>query len=194
MKLEIGTLEGERIKLIPLHKDHTEALYRAVDSDDIWTYLPSQMKVYEDMVFHVDEALHEWERGIEVPFVVFDKELNEIVGMTRLEDVHLENRSVEIGWTWYSTKVWRSRVNTEAKYLLLSYCFDVLSLIRVQFRVDNRNTRSRRAVMRLGAKEEGILRKSRVLYDGYVRDTVFFSIVDDEWSTVKSRLHDFLRT
>ncbi|WP_236018426.1 GNAT family N-acetyltransferase [Alicyclobacillus suci] len=150
------------------------------------------MDKFEDMVSHVEEAMDTWEQGYEVPFVVFDKKTNQIVGMTRLEEVFLENRSVEIGWTWYSAKVWRTRINTEAKFLLLSYCFDVLNLVRVQFRIDSRNERSRKAVLRIGAKEEGIFRKNYILYDGYIRDTVFYSIVEDDWCVVKNRLQELL--
>lgn len=194
MKLEVDVLEGERVRLISLKREHAEDLYRAIDSNEIWTYLPSRMEKFEDMVAHVDEALENWELGKEVPFVVIDKESNEIVGMTRFEEVNLQNRNLEIGWTWYSKKVWRSHVNTESKYLLLRHCFDDLDLVRVQFRVDNRNLRSREAVLRIGAKEEGILRKCGILYNGYVRDMVYYSIINDEWSDVKTRFTDLLTT
>lgn len=150
------------------------------------------MQTFEDMVAHVEEALDSWEQGNEVPFVVIDKELNEIVGMTRFEEVSLQNRSVEIGWTWYSRKVWRTRVNTEAKYLLLRHCFDVLKLVRVQFTVDTRNLRSREAVLRIGAKQEGILRNCGILYNDHIRDMVYYSIVDNEWSVVKKRIMGLL--
>lgn len=192
MKVEVGMLEGERVQLVPLQRGHTKDLYRAIDSNEIWTYLPSRMETFEDMVAHVEEALDSWEQGNEVPFVVIDKELNEIVGMTRFEEVSLQNRSVEIGWTWYSRKVWRTRVNTEAKYLLLRHCFDVLNLVRVQFTVDTRNLRSREAVLRIGAKQEGILRNCGILYNDHIRDMVYYSIVDNEWSVVKKRIMGFL--
>jgi RimJ/RimL family protein N-acetyltransferase len=185
-------LEGERVKLVPLTRDHTEDLYRAIDSNDIWTYLPSKMEKFEDMVAHVEEALDNWELGIEVPFVVIDKDSSEVIGMTRFEEVSLQNRGLEIGWTWYSKKVWRTRVNTETKFLLLSYCFDVLNLVRVQFRVDTRNLRSRNAVLRIGAKEEGILRKCGILNNSYIRDMVYYSIINDEWSVVKTKIMDLL--
>jgi N-acetyltransferase len=194
VKLQVGILEGERVKLVPLAREYTENLYRAVDSGEIWTYLPSRMETFEDMIEHVEEALESWESGIEVPFVVIDKESNEIVGMTRFEDVSLENRKLEIGWTWYSKKVWGTRVNTEAKFLLLRYCFDVLNLVRVQFTVDTRNLRSRKAVLRIGAKEEGILRMCGILYNGYIRDMVYYSIINNEWSTVKTRITNLLAT
>lgn len=90
LKVEVGVLEGKRVRLVPLQREHTEDLYRAVDSDEIWTYLPSRMEKFEDMVTHVEEALDNWEQGYEVPFVVFDKSINEIVGMTRFEEVFLE--------------------------------------------------------------------------------------------------------
>lgn len=129
-----------------------------------------------------------------MPFVGIDKESNEIVGMTHFEDVSLENRRLEIVWTWYSKRVWGTRVNTEAKLLLLCYCFEVLNLVRVQFTVDTRNLRSRKAVLRIGAKEEGILRKCGILYNGYVRDMVYYSIINDEWSNVKTRFAELLAT
>ncbi|WP_409345451.1 GNAT family N-acetyltransferase [Paenibacillus sp. MBLB4367] len=186
------TLEGERVSLIPLEACHAEALFEAV-STDVWTFLPSRMDKPEDMMNHVLEALQDKEQGTELPFVVLDKETGRIVGMTRLLNLSAENRSLEIGWTWYSTKVWRTRVNTECKFLLLSYCFEILHTIRVQFRVDSRNIRSNQAVQRIGATKEGVLRKDRILYDGYIRDTVTYSIVDDEWPGVKSRMNGFMR-
>ncbi|MDF2716984.1 MAG: N-acetyltransferase [Paenibacillus sp.] len=186
------TLEGKRVILLPLQISHTEELFQAVDSAKVWTYLPSRMENFEHMSDHVVEALQDKEQGAELPFAVFDKQSGRIVGMTRLLNMSDENRSLEIGWTWYSSKVWRTRVNTECKVLLLTYCFEVLNTIRVQFRVDSRNTRSNEAVSRIGATKEGVLRKDRILYDGYIRDTVVYSILDDEWPAVKSRLNDFL--
>ena len=98
---------------------------------------------------------------------------------------------MEIGHTWYNPSVWRTRVNTESKYMLLRYCFESLNLLRVQIKTDLRNERSQAAIARLGAQKEGILRQHRVLYDGYIRDTVMFSIIDKEWPQVKERLEGF---
>lgn len=192
MTTDTVTLEGQRVILLPLQLSHSEQLFQAVDSAEVWTYLPSRMDNFEHMTDHVEEALRDKEQGTELPFAVFDKQTGRIVGMTRLLNISEENRSLEIGWTWYSSKVWRTRVNTECKYLLLTHCFEVLRTIRVQFRVDSRNRRSNEAVLRIGATKEGVLRKDRILYDGYIRDTVVYSIVDQEWPSVKSRLNDFL--
>lgn len=192
LKTNEVTLEGERVNLIPLNISHVEELFKAVDSTEVWTYLPSQMEKLEDMTNHVREALQNREQGKEVPFVVLDKETKLIIGMTRLLNISTENRSLEIGWTWYSAKVWRTRVNTECKYLLLNYCFEVLDTVRVQLSADSRNTRSNQAILRIGAKKEGLIRKNRILYDGYIRSMVIYSILDDEWSEVKNRLNDLL--
>lgn len=188
MQIKERNLEGERIKLFPLDISYVPELFEAIDSPEIWTYLPSKMDSLEDMTKHVQEALKAKESGLEIPFVVFDKKTNQIVGITRLLNISLENRSLEIGWTWYSSKVWRTRVNTECKYLLLNYCFDTLNLTRVQFKVDSRNTRSNQAVLRIGTTKEGVLRMDRVLYDGFVRDTVYYSILQKEWTSIKNKL------
>jgi RimJ/RimL family protein N-acetyltransferase len=192
MKTGAVTLEGERISLIPLNLSQVDELFEAIDSTEIWTYLPCHMEKLEDMTTLVLEALNGMEQGTEVPFVVIDKENNKVVGMTRLQGISVDDRSLEIGYTWYSTKVWRTRVNTECKYLLLNYCFEVLNTKRVQFRVDSRNKRSKQAVLRIGATKEGLFRKDRILYNGYIRDTVFYSIIDEDWSVVKDRLNDLL--
>ena len=189
---EAITLEGKRVILVPLTIDHAEVLWEAIDSSEVWTFLPCRMESLLDMTHHIQEALSAQEQGTELPFAVFDNETNKIVGMTRLLNISAENRSLEIGWTWYSSAVWRTRVNTECKYLLLSYCFERLHMSRVQFKVDNRNTRSNQAVLRIGGTKEGILRKDRILYNGFIRDSVVYSILDDEWMEVKSRLNALL--
>lgn len=192
LEIEEVVLEGERVRLLPLRLDHADELFQAVDSAEVWTYLPCLMETPEHMTELVAEALAGNEQGTEIPFAVYDKVAGQLIGMTRLQGISVEDRSLEIGYTWYSTSVWRTRVNTECKFLLLRHCFEVLQTIRVQFRVDSRNTRSSQAVQRIGATREGVFRKDRVLYNGYVRDTVFYSIVEEEWPDVKKRLLDRL--
>ena len=186
------TLEGERVTLVPLTIHHVEVLWEAIDSKEVWTFLPCRMESLEDLTDHIQAALSAREQGTEIPFSVFDKETKKIVGMTRLLNISVENRSLEIGWTWYSSAVWRTHVNTECKYLLLSYCFEGLNMSRVQFKVDSRNTRSNQAVLRIGGTKEGILRRDRILYNGFIRDSVVYSILDDEWMEVKNRLDALL--
>ncbi|MED3980223.1 GNAT family protein [Priestia megaterium] len=183
---------GTAVKLVPLEKMHEQGLYEAAKPKEIWEHLPVKVHSLSDMKRLIESALKAKQEGRELPFAVFDIESHSIVGSTRFLDISLLNKSVEIGWTWYHPSVWRTRVNTECKYLLLKYCFEELKLHRVQFKTDVRNNRSRAAIKRLGATQEGITRKHMILPDGYVRDSVIFSVIDDEWSAVKKRLEGFL--
>ncbi|MDR7242521.1 GNAT family N-acetyltransferase [Priestia megaterium] len=185
-------LIGTAVRLIPLEKMHEQGLYEAAKPKEIWEHLPVKVYSLSDIEQLIKNALTAQQEGRELPFAVFDVESNSIVGSTRFLDISLPNKSVEIGWTWYHPSVWRTRVNTECKYLLLKHCFEELKFHRVQFKTDVRNNRSRAAIKRLGATQEGISRKHMVLPDGYVRDSVIFSIIDDEWTSVKTRLEDFL--
>lgn len=185
-------LSGKRVKLVPLEEAHTKDLFKAGHHPEIWLYMPMKVETLEEMTQLVQGALHAKEKGTEFPFVIIDQETEQIVGSTRFLDISSSNRHLEIGWTWLSPVVWRTKINTEAKYLLLRYCFETLSTIRVQLKTDGRNLRSQRAIERIGAKREGTLRRHRVMYDGYVRDTVYFSIIKEEWSEVKRNLERIL--
>jgi len=138
-------------------------------------------------------AAAQTEAGTSVWFAVIDTATGQAVGVTSLMDIRRGDRGLEIGGTWLTPRVWRSAVNSECKYLLLRHAFEVLGCIRVQLKTDSRNTRSQRAIERLGAVKEGVLRKHMILHDGYTRDTVMYSIVDDEWPVVKARLEATLK-
>jgi RimJ/RimL family protein N-acetyltransferase len=185
-------LKGKRVELIPMEISHAEQLFEAGNYADIWTYMSVKIREKEDMEKVVLSALAAKEQGTEFPFVVVDLETNRVIGSTRLLNISKQNKNAEIGWTWYTPSVWRTRVNTECKYLLLQYCFEALDMIRVQFKTDGRNERSQKAILRLGAVQEGILRKDRIVADGYIRDSVVFSILKEEWPSVKQRLEGFL--
>ncbi|RDZ13446.1 GNAT family N-acetyltransferase [Priestia megaterium] len=185
-------LVGTTVKLVPLEKMHEQGLYEAAKPKEIWEHLPVKVRSLSDMKQLIKSALIAKHEGRELPFAVFDVKSNSIIGSTRFLDISLPNKRVEIGWTWYHPSAWRSRVNTECKYLLLKHCFEELKLHRVQFKTDVRNNRSRAAIKRLGATQEGVSRKHMVLPDGYVRNSVIFSIIDDEWPFVKKRLENFL--
>lgn len=133
-------------------------------------------------------ALDNKNNGSQVPFTIVDQSSGAIIGTTRVGDIDMTNRNVEIGWTWLSPDYWRTGVNTECKYLLLRHCFEELKLIRVQFSVSGQNIRSQRAVERIGARKEGVFRKHRIKPDGSIHDNLFYSIVDDEWPDVKENL------
>ncbi|GIP32704.1 GNAT family N-acetyltransferase [Paenibacillus sp. J2TS4] len=180
-------LTGSRVKLMPLDLSHVAPLFSAGQDPNIWTYLPHNVRTLNDMEVLVQEALKEKESGIQYPFTVIDLQSNRIIGSTRLLNLSESNRNVEIGWTWYSSAVWRTCVNTECKYLLLQYCFEELNLVRVQFKADVRNERSNKAINRIGAVHEGTMRLDRILPDGYIRSSNLYSIINTEWNSIKHK-------
>jgi RimJ/RimL family protein N-acetyltransferase len=185
-------LVGERARLVPMEAKHAEALFEAGRFPEIWAYMPMKVETAGDMERMVTEALAAKEKGTELPFVVEDQESGRVVGSTRFLDIQTAHRQLEIGWTWYTPDVWRTRINTECKYLLLSYCFEELALVRVQLKTDGRNKRSQRAIERIGGVKEGVLRRHRILPDGYIRDSVYYSVIAEEWPGVKQRLEAML--
>jgi len=187
------TLEGKRVTLLPLTENHAEALF-AVRQHPIFQTTPyaPPFESVDDALAYIRVALDGQAQGITLPFAVVDQETGAIVGSTRYHDISPKQRSLEIGWTAYSPTVWRTRVNSECKYLLLRHAFETFNTVRVQLKTDLRNERSQQAITRLGAVREGVLRKHRVEPNGYFRDTVVFSIIEDEWPSVKQRLEAFL--
>jgi RimJ/RimL family protein N-acetyltransferase len=194
--LDIQPVEliGRRSKLIPLEIGHLPGLLDAGQFAEIWAYMPQNLMHADAMEAWIGEALRAQQQQRELPFTIVDQETGQIVGSTRLLDIDRPNRGVEIGWTWLTPTVWRTRVNTECKYLLLRHCFETLQAIRVQFKTDLRNERSQQAIARLGATREGVLRHQRILPDGYRRDSVYFSILEQEWPAVKARLEGRLES
>ena len=185
-------LEGVRVRLLPMERSHAEALFEAGRDPEIWRYLPVKVETPEDMERIVEEALKARKIGTEFPYVVYDKELGKLVGSTRLLAISAQHRNFEIGWTWYSPEVWRTRVNTECKYLLLRWGFEEFRAVRIQLKTDVRNERSNAAIRRLGAVHEGVIRRDRILHDGHIRNANLYSIIDSEWPAVKARLEGFL--
>lgn len=185
-------LMGTKVKLIPLMMEHVRGLYAISGHPGIWDYMPTKVNSFEDMHKFVADALAARDQGLELSFAVVDRHTNRVIGTTRLLHISVPNRHLEIGWTWYDPSFWRTRVNTECKYMLLKHAFENLEVLRVQFCADSRNRRSHKAILRLGAVHEGVLRKHRILSDGFVRDTCVYSILDSEWDTVKEKLEFFL--
>jgi len=182
-------LEGEKVKLTPMEMEHADGLWQAAMPDIIWSYMATKIRTKEEMKGAIKTAISERDKGTQYPFAVFDKERSQIIGSTRYIDISEDNKSLEIGWTWYHPDVWRTQVNTECKLLLLEHAFETLKINRVQWKTDIRNIRSQTAIARLGAIKEGVLRKDRILKDGYVRDTVVYSMLKEEWPTAKEKLH-----
>jgi RimJ/RimL family protein N-acetyltransferase len=173
---------------------HAEDLFAAGSDEAIWTYMPRPvLKSVEDTQAWIQEALAVAASGTQIPFAIILRAGGKGIGSTRYLDIRREHRGLEIGWTWVGTAYQRTPVNTECKSLLLAHAFEELGAVRVQLKTDLRNERSQRAIERLGAVREGVLRKHMVLWDGFIRDTVYYSILDSEWPEVRRRLEHLLR-
>ncbi|MBW8200909.1 GNAT family N-acetyltransferase [Flagellimonas abyssi] len=181
-------LEGELVKLVPLQKTHKVDLAFAASDGKLWELWYTAVPSPKTIDTYIETALSEQASGKALPFAIINKKTNTIVGTTRYLNVDAKNKRVEIGATWYSKKVQRTGINTECKYILLKYAFENLNCIAVEFRTHFHNHPSRNAILRLGAKQDGILRNHRVDEHGNLRDTVVFSILDSEWKTVKTSL------
>lgn len=185
--LPITTLEGDLVRLESLRRDHAPELHEAGRHEAIWAYTTSAAPTPKAMRHYVDGLVGEYEAGSSLPFTVRQLATGRAVGVTRLKKLSRANRSALVG-SWYSPAVWRTGVNVEAKLLLLKHAFDTLGCIRVEFRTDTRNTRSRTALTCLGATEEGVLRSCQITRDDNKRDSAVFSILDSEWGSVRRRL------
>jgi RimJ/RimL family protein N-acetyltransferase len=195
MKISSVTLTGRHVRLEPLAAAHFAALERHGADLDVWRYMfylkPDPRESVRAWCARVAET---HARGECVAFAQIDLARGEAVGGTTYMDLSPADRRLEIGNTWLGPVAWRTPVNTEAKYLLLRHAFEELGMNRVQLKTDARNVRSQTAIARLGAVREGVLRSHIILPDGYVRDSVMFSVVKAEWPTVKARLEEFLTT
>jgi N-acetyltransferase len=182
-------LTGRRVGLEPLSAEHAEGLYLAAQDPQIWPWMPDDPSV-SPQAFGAwfGQAADALRHGEEVPFAVRDLADGQLVGSTRYLALAPEHRRLEIGWTWYSPSVWRSGVNVECKLLLLGHAFEHLHCRRVELKTDASNERSRAAILALGAQFEGIHRKHMVVRGDGVRDTAWYSVIDDEWPVVRDRL------
>ncbi len=186
--LEPLELEGNLVKLVPLRETHKPDILAAASDGNLWELWYTSVPSRETLDTYVEFALMEAEKGRALPFAIVEKATNDIVGSTRFCSVDAPNRRVEIGYTWYSKRVQRTGINTECKYLLLQHAFEVRDAIAVEFKTNFFNFPSRNAILRLGAKQDGIIRNHRIDKQGNIRDTVIFSILNSEWPTVKTSL------
>jgi RimJ/RimL family protein N-acetyltransferase len=194
MKIEPVTLRGNLVRLEPLRLDHARELYEASRDPGIWTYMPvSAPRSLADMEQIITTALQACDAGTCQPFAIIDLAHGEVVGSTRYHNWMLRDHGVEIGWTWLAPFVQRTGVNTQCKYLLLRHAFEVLGAIRVQLRTHHLNSKSQRAIERLGAVKEGMLRNHMIMPDGSYRHSVFYSIIESEWPAVKVRLETMMQ-
>jgi len=183
------TLTGKYVRLEPMSERHVPGLTAVGLDDSIWEYmLYGQVRTEEDIRRWVQDILSR----PDLPFVVVHLGSGRVAGATRYLNMVPEHRGLEIGGTWYGLEFQRTAVNTECKYLLMKYAFETLDCIRVQFKTDLLNVRSQKAIERLGARREGVLRNHMILPDGRHRDSVFYSILDNEWNNVKEKLAEKL--
>ncbi|MEQ6357214.1 GNAT family protein [Lysinibacillus sp. M3] len=185
-------LENEVVLLKPLEHGDIQGLLEAASYPEIWSHMSTTIEKMDDVNKFVDKALLTKREKTEFPFVVVDKKSEQIIGSTRFMDIDDTHKRLEIGTTWISPAFWRTAINTNCKYLLLQYCFEILNLQRVQIKTDHENVRSQRAIERLGATKEGILRNHMVRKDGTTRHTVMYSITLQEWPLVKKHLQQLL--
>jgi RimJ/RimL family protein N-acetyltransferase len=187
-------LEGEHVRLEPLAPYHAAGLFEIGANPDVWTWLThSEFRTLSDAEGYIALALEAGANGGESPFAVIHKVSGRVAGTTRYLDIRPGDKALEIGWTWYGAPYQRTAVNSETKLLLMTHAFETLGANRVQLKTDSRNLRSQAAIARLGAVKEGVLRRDRILIkDGYVRDSVYFSVLAEEWPAVKERLLGFL--
>jgi len=186
------TLDGTHVRLDPLESSHHDDLIRAVEDGKLWESTVTVVPSRETMAAYIDAALAEQIKGRQQPFVIVHKPSSTIVGSTRYLDIDFQHRRREIGATWIAASFQRTAVNTEAKFLLLRHAFETLRCIRVAFFTDVLNGRSRAAITRLGATQEGVLRNHMIMPGGRLRDSACYSIIESEWPSVKQRLLDAL--
>lgn len=188
MKIRPVTLEGDYVRLEPLAPAHHAALCAVGLDADLWRWTTTQVATSEEMHAYIETARAEQKRGTSLPFATIWKASGRPIGSTRFGSIDRAHRRLEIGWTWVGRKWQRTPVNTEAKYLMLRHAFETLGAIRVEFKTDSLNERSRVAILRVGAREEGTLRNHIITSTGRIRHSVYFSIIDSEWPATRAAL------
>ena len=194
MRVEPVTLAGTHVCLEPLSLErHWEGLRTVGLDPELWRWTVTKVESAEDLRRYCEAALEEQAAGRALPFATLERASGRVVGSTRFGAIAVQHRRVEIGWTWIGRPWQRTAINTEAKYLMLGHAFEVWGCQRVELKTDVRNTRSRQALLRIGCREEGTFRKHMITERGAPRDSVYYSIVDDEWPAVKAGLEELLR-
>lgn len=194
MDVKPVVLEGAHVRLEPLSLSHHAALCAIGLVPELWRWIPMPIKTPEDMRRYLETALKWQAEGTALPFATLEKASGKVVGSTRYACIERTHRRLEIGWTWVAPDWQRTAVNTEAKYLMLRHAFETLGCLRVELKTNSLNEKSRKAIERIGAKQEGVLRNHMVNQDGSLRHTVYYSVIASEWPEVKSRLEKKLTT
>ena len=190
--LEPVTLEGNVVRLEPLSLAHCEGLSEIGLDPEIWRLTVASVRTADEMRAYIESALVLMRQGTSLPFATIERSSGRVVGSTRLGNYDAINHRIEIGWTWLAPPWQRTGINTEAKYLMLTHAFETLGCVRVELKTDVLNAASRNAMLRIGAREEGILRKHTLMWTGRYRDSIYYSVLDDEWPEAKRRLEQLL--
>jgi RimJ/RimL family protein N-acetyltransferase len=187
-------LSGVRVQLEPLALERHFAGLCAIGLDpELWRWTLNRCESAGDLRIYLETALREQGEGRSLPFAIVDHASGRIAGCTRFGNLEPRHRKTEIGWTWVGLEFQRTHVNTEAKYLMMEHAFEVWGCVRVELKTNVLNRRSREAMLRIGCKEEGILRQHAISDAGVPRDTVYYSVLDHEWPEVKARLRQMMR-
>lgn len=181
------SLESERALLRPLDLDDEQALQSVANDDSLWIYVLQDLSKPSELRKYMISAITDRQNSTTAVWVIIDKMTNKVAGCTRIADISWKDERGQIGWTWIGRDFQGSGLNKEMKYLILTYGFEVLGLNRIEFKADERNNQSRRALLGIGATYEGVLRQHMKIHTGFIRNTVFYSILRSEWDTVKSQ-------
>ena len=192
MNIQLVTLDGRYVRLEPLSLKHLPNLCEGGLDPELWRWTTTIVRTHDEMKRYIEEALLQQQNGTALPFVTIERSSAKAIGSTRFGNIDRGHRRVEIGWTWVMRPWERTPVNMEAKYLMLKHAFEMLGCIRVEFKTDSLNGPSRAALLRIGAKEEGLLQNHMVTYSGRIRHTVYYSMIDSEWPFIKKRLEEKL--
>ena len=193
MNITPVVLEGKYVRLEPLSRAHHAAIVAVGLDEELWRWIPDPVRTSQDMTAYLEIALADQARGVSLPFAIVEKKSGQAIGSTRYANIERVHRRVEIGWTWVAKPWQRTAVNTECKYLLLRHAFETFGCIRVELKTDSLNEKSRNAILRIGAKQEGVFRNHMITASGRIRHSIYFSIIDSEWPEVKSRLEEKLK-
>ncbi len=192
MNLSPVTLEGRHVRLEPLTLAHLDGLSAVGLDEELWRWIPIQVRTRDEMRGYIETGLRLQEAKSAMPFATVEQATGRVIGSTRYMNIDEPNRHVEIGSTWIGRPWQRTAINTEAKFLMLRYAFETLGCLRVELKTDSLNDKSRQAILRIGAKQEGIFRNHMICWNGRIRHTVWFSVIDSEWLEVKARLEERL--
>ena len=187
-------LENDRSRLEPLEEKHFPLLWPIAAERALWQFTQADIKTEDDFRRYFDKALQERKEGSSYPFAIYDKQNDCYAGCTRFGNISLRDKRQEIGWTWYKTSLQRTGINKATKFLLLSFGFENLELNRIELKTSHLNLKSQGAMLKIGAVKEGVLRKHSIADNGFVRDTVYFSFIKEEWQEIKNRVFkEFLK-